>query len=124
MTPSDFSPLSYIPVLITFAIVGGFAYFSLAATHILGPKRYDPVKHDTYECGIDYIGDSRQQFSVKFYLVAVLFVLFDLEIVYMYPWAVNFRELGGFGLASMGIFLVILTVGLLYEWKKGALEWE
>ncbi|GBE29243.1 NAD(P)H-quinone oxidoreductase subunit 3 [bacterium BMS3Bbin04] len=118
------TPLDYVPVLITFAIIGGFAYFALAATHILGPKKYDPIKQDTYECGVDYVGDSRQRFSVKFYLVAVLFVIFDLEVVFMYPWAVNFKELGFYGLGAMSIFLVILTVGLLYEWKKGALEWE
>jgi NADH-quinone oxidoreductase subunit A len=104
--------------------VGGFAWFALLLTHLLGPKKYDPIKQDTYECGVDYVGDSRARFSVKFYLVAVLFVLFDLEVVFMYPWAVNFRQLGAFGLATMGIFLVLLFVGLLYEWKKGALEWE
>lgn len=119
MLPSDF-----IPVLLTFAVVGGFAGIALLATHLLGPKRYSPEKQDTYECGIDYRGDSRKRFSVKFYLVAVLFVLFDLEVVFMYPWAVNFRKLGLFGLVSMGIFLAILTIGLLYEWKKGALEWD
>ncbi|MDP8206974.1 MAG: NADH-quinone oxidoreductase subunit A [Candidatus Electryonea clarkiae] len=119
MTPNDF-----LPVLITFFVVGGFAGITLIATHILGPKRYSKEKHDIYECGLDYIGDSRKPFSVKFYLVAVLFVIFDLEVVFMYPWAVNFRHLGLFGFVSMGIFLVILTVGLLYEWKKGALEWE
>ena len=117
-------PLDFIPVLFVFAIVGGFAWFALWATHMLGPKRYDPVKQDTYECGLDYVDDARSRFSVKFYLVAVLFVIFDLEVVFMYPWAVNFRHLGLFGLVNMGIFLFILTVGLLYEWKKGALEWE
>ena len=117
-------PQDFVPVLLTFAVVGGFAGIALVAAHILGPKVYSPIKHDTYECGVDYVGDSRSRFSVKFYLVAVLFVMFDLEVVFMYPWAVNFRTLGVFGLATMGIFLVILTVGLLYEWKKGALEWE
>ncbi len=117
-------PLDFVPVLITFGIVGGFAWFSLWATHILGPTRYTPTKQDIYECGLDYRGDARQRFSIKYYLVGVLFLLFDLEIVFMYPWAVNFRHLGVYGLVTMGIFLVILTVGLLYEWKKGALEWE
>ncbi|MBS1262402.1 MAG: NAD(P)H-quinone oxidoreductase subunit 3 [Calditrichaeota bacterium] len=119
MTPGD-----YLPILIVFGIVGGFAYFSLALTHLLGPRRYAPIKQDTYECGVDYVGDSRQRFSVKFYLVAVLFLIFDLEVVFMYPWAVNVRTLGWFGFVTMTIFLVLLTVGLLYEWKKGALEWE
>ncbi len=119
MTPHDF-----VPVVITFVVVGGFAAFALIVTHLLGPKRYSPEKHDTYECGIDYRGDSRARFPVKFYLIAVLFVLFDLEVVFMYPWAVNFRYLGLFGFVTMGIFLLLLTVGLLYEWKKGALEWE
>jgi len=117
-------PQDFVPVLITFAIVGGFAAVALIAAHLLGPKAYSPVKQDTYECGVDYVGDSRTRFSVKFYLVAVLFVMFDLEVVFMYPWAVNFRSLGVFGFVSMAIFLLILTVGLLYEWKKGALEWE
>lgn len=117
-------PRDFIPVLITFVIVGGFAYFALLLTHILGPKKYSKVKHDTYECGVDYVGDSRTRFSVKFYLVAVLFVIFDLEVVFMYPWAVNFRQLGLFGFVTMSIFLLVLTIGLLYEWKKGALEWE
>jgi len=117
-------PRDFVPVLFTFILVGGATYIILALTHILGPKVYDPVKQDTYECGVDYRGDSRSRFSVKFYLVAVLFVMFDLEVVFMYPWAVNFRKLGWFGLTTMGIFLVLLFVGLLYEWKKGALEWE
>lgn len=117
-------PRDFVPVLITFGLVGGFTLFAIVVTHLLGPKRYDPVKHDTYECGVDYVGDSRQRFSVKFYLVAVLFVMFDLEVVFMYPWAVNFRQLGWFGLTTMGIFLILLFAGLLYEWKKGALEWE
>lgn len=117
-------PRDYIPVLLTFLVVGGFAWIALLATHLLGPKRYDPVKMDTYECGLDYRDDARSRFSIKFYLVAVLFVIFDLEVVFMYPWAVVFRNLGVFGLLTMGVFLVILTVGLLYEWKKGALEWE
>ncbi len=118
------APIAFIPVLITFFIVGGFAYFALVATHLLGPKRYSKEKHDTYECGIDYRGDSRSRFSIKFYLVAVLFVVFDLEVVFMYPWAVNFRHLGWYGLITMGVFLILLTIGLLYEWKKGALEWD
>ncbi|MBD3165640.1 NADH-quinone oxidoreductase subunit A [bacterium] len=119
MTPQDF-----VPILITFLVVGGFAIISLIASHLLGPKRFSPVKQDTYECGVDYVGDSRKRFSVKFYLVAVLFLIFDLEVVFMYPWAVNFRELGLYGFWTMGVFLLILTIGLLYEWKKGALEWE
>ncbi len=117
-------PADFLPVLITFLIVGGFAAFSLIATHLLGPKVYSKEKMDIYECGLDYSGDSRQKFSVKYYLVAVLFLLFDLEVVFMYPWAVNFRHLGLFGFVTMSIFLGILTIGLLYEWKKGALEWD
>ena len=117
-------PQDFIPVLFTFAIVGGFAWIALGATHLLGPKRYDPIKHDTYECGVDYVGDSRTRFSVKFYLVAVLFVMFDLEVVFMYPWAVMFKRLGLFGFMEMGVFILILLVGYAYVWKKGALEWE
>lgn len=115
---------SYLPVIIQMLVALGFAGFVLAATHILGPKRYDPVKMDTYECGIDYHGNARTRFSVKFYLIAVLFVLFDIEVIFLYPWAINLRELAWEGFWGMIIFLGVLTLGLLFVWRKGALEWE
>ena len=114
----------YIPIIIQMVIAIGFAGFVLVVTHILGPKRFDRTKFDTYECGIPYKGDARQRFSVKFYLVAVIFVLFDIEVVFLYPWAVNFRKLGLFGFVEMMIFIAVLLVGLAYVWKVGALEWE
>jgi NADH-quinone oxidoreductase subunit A len=92
--------------------------------YLLSPKHPDPEKLSTYECGFDPFGDSRSPFDVRVYLVAILFILFDLETAFLVPWAVVFRQLGLFGLISMGIFLVLLTVGFIYEWKKGALEWE
>jgi len=92
--------------------------------YLLGPKRPDPAKLSAYECGFESFSDSRAPFDVRFYLVAILFVIFDLETAFLVPWAVVFRELGWFGLITMGIFLALLTVGFIYEWKKGALEWE
>ena len=114
----------YIPIAIQMAIAIGFAGFVLIVTHLLGPKRFDKRKLDTYECGIPYQGDSRARFSIKFYLIAVLFVLFDIEVVFLYPWAINFMKLGMFGFVEMMVFLAILLVGLVYVWKKGALEWD
>lgn len=114
----------YIPIAIQMAIALGFAGFVLLVTHILGPKRFDKRKLDTYECGLPYKGDSRTRFSIKFYLIAVIFVIFDIEVVFLYPWAVNFKKLGLFGFIEMMIFIAVLLVGLVYVWKKGALEWE
>jgi NADH-quinone oxidoreductase subunit A len=90
----------------------------------VGPKSTNPAKEDPFESGNPPRGDARIRFSVKFYLVAMLFLIFDLEVVFLYPWAIYFRQLGIFGLVQMGIFLVILTVGYVYVWKKGALEWD
>ena len=114
----------YIPILIQIAIAVGFGAFVLLVTHFLGPKRFDAQKLDTYECGIPLTGDARARFSIKFYLIAMLFVLFDIEVVFLYPWAVNFRKLGVFGFIEMMIFIAVLLVGFAYVWKKGALEWE
>lgn len=114
----------YLPVLIFMVI--GLIIGCIAPTlgYLLGPKRPDPEKLSTYECGFDAFSDSRSPFDVRFYLVAILFILFDLETAFLVPWAVVFRKLGWFGLASMGVFLGLLTVGFIFEWKKGALEWE
>jgi NADH-quinone oxidoreductase subunit A len=115
----------YIPVvfLLFLGVVVGAVMVSLS--HWLGPKTSRDLAHDSpYESGILPTGDARRRFNVKFYIVAMLFILFDVEIVFIFPWAVQFQRLGGFGLFAMMLFLVILTIGLVYEWRKGALEWD
>ncbi|MCX7835296.1 MAG: NADH-quinone oxidoreductase subunit A [bacterium] len=114
----------YLPVVIQLLIAIGFAAFVLIVTHILGPKRYDPIKHDTYECGVDYYGNAQRKFAIKFYIISVLFVLFDVEVIFLYPWAINLVDLGWQGFWGMFVFLGILTFAILFAWKKGALEWE
>jgi NADH-quinone oxidoreductase subunit A len=92
--------------------------------YLLSPKKPYPAKLSAYECGFPAFNDSRSPFDVRYYLVAILFIVFDLETAFLVPWAVQFRYLGWFGMVAMGIFLLLLTVGFIYEWKKGALEWE
>ena len=96
----------------------------MAVGRLTGSHKPDPEKLSEYECGFPAFEDSRAQFDVRFYLVAILFIIFDLEIAFLFPWAVVLDEIGGFGLAAMGLFLLILVIGFIYEWKKGALEWE
>ena len=91
---------------------------------LLGPQRPDPAKSSPYECGFEAFEDARMKFDVRYYLVAILFILFDLEIAFLFPWAVVLKEIGMFGFVGMLVFLAILVVGFVYEWKKGALEWE
>ena len=98
----------------------GFIFINFLAA----PKNPDPEKLSAYECGFEAFSDSRIQFDVRFYLVAILFIIFDLEIAFLFPWAISLGKIGIFGFASMMIFLFILTVGFIYEWKKGALDWE
>lgn len=114
----------YIPILIVFIFSAGLALFFIIFSHIMGPRRETVEKLMTYECGIDPIGDARHRFSVKFFLIAIIFLVFDVEVVFLYPWAVLFRKLGMFGFIEMMIFLVVLILGLYYVWKRGALEWE
>ncbi|MBE9608480.1 NADH-quinone oxidoreductase subunit A [Chitinilyticum piscinae] len=119
---------SYFPVLL-FLVVGvlvGVAPLVLGwgVGKVLGTVRPDPEKLSPYECGFEPSGDSRMQFDVRYYLVAILFILFDLEVAFLVPWAVVLKEIGLFGFISMMIFLAILVVGFVYEWMKGALEWE
>ena len=114
----------YLPVLL-FIVVGiviGVA--PMAIGKILGPHRPDPEKLSPYECGFEAFEDARMKFDVRYYLVAILFILFDLEIAFLFPWAVSLDAIGFFGFAAMMIFLAILVVGFVYEWKKGALDWE
>ncbi len=114
----------YFPILMVFAVALGFVVVTLLATHFLGPKRKTEVKDEAFECGIESIGDARSPVSIKYFLVAILFVLFDVEVIFMYPWAVNFKELGVKGLLEMFTFMAVLFVGLMYIFKKGALKWE
>ncbi len=114
----------YFPLLVIFALAAAVILALLFIAAKIGPKSTNPAKADPFESGNPPRGDAHIRFSVKFYLVAMLFLIFDLEVVFLYPWAIYFRQLGIFGLVQMGIFLVILTVGYIYVWKKGALEWD
>ncbi|RLA86110.1 MAG: NADH-quinone oxidoreductase subunit A [Deltaproteobacteria bacterium] len=96
----------------------------LVFSHLLGPRRVDPVKASPYECGVLTIGPTHETIPIKYYIVAMLFLVFDLEVVYLYPWATVFRDLGGFAFVEMLVFVFILLMGLIYVWRKGALEWE
>ena len=114
----------YFPILL-FLLVGlGVGVAPMALGKLLGPSNPDPEKLSPYECGFEAFEDARMKFDVRYYLVAILFILFDLEIAFLFPWAVVIDEIGFFGYASMMVFLAILVVGFVYEWKKGALEWE
>lgn len=116
--------IDFIPILMQFGLAAGFVGATIFISSLLGPKRSSRNKDKNFESGIESIGNARTPFSVKYFLVAILFVLFDIEVIFMYPWAVNFRELGTDGLWKMGIFLLIVVVGLLYEMKRKALDWE
>jgi NADH-quinone oxidoreductase subunit A len=114
----------YLPIAVLLIFAGGFAILAVAIGHIFGPKRPTSRKLAPYESGMQPIGPGTRRMPVRFYLIAVLFILFDIEVVFFLPWAVVFRQLGVFGLIEMFIFIVILLVGYVYAWKKGALEWE
>ncbi|HEX6801173.1 MAG TPA: NADH-quinone oxidoreductase subunit A [Candidatus Binatia bacterium] len=114
----------FFPLVVIFGLAAVVVVALLLVASKVGPKSLSAVKADPFESGNPPRGDARMRFSVKFYLVAMLFLIFDLEVVFLYPWAIYFRELGVFGLVQMGIFLVILTIGYAYVWKKGALEWD
>lgn len=114
----------YFSVLLLLIIAVGMAVMFVFMSQALGPKKYDRVKYSVYECGVDPFTSAAVRVSVKFYLIALLFLLFDLETAFLYPWAVLFRKLGLFGFIEMVVFVGILLVGLVYAWKKGALEWQ
>jgi NADH-quinone oxidoreductase subunit A len=116
--------LDYLPILILVILAALFAAGSVLLSSLLGPRRPNPEKLSPYECGVEPVGTAREQFSVKFYLVAMLFIIFDMEIVFLYPWAVVFQQLRLYGLMAMGSFLLVLLVGYFYVWKKGGLEWD
>ena len=114
----------YFPILL-FIIVGlGLGVILLSVGTLLAPNRPNPEKLSPYECGFEAFEDARMKFDVRYYLVAILFILFDLEIAFLFPWAIVLQQIGWFGMVAMMIFLGILVVGFIYEWKKGALEWE
>ena len=114
----------YLPILIFIGIAVGLASVILTTSYIVARQRPDAEKISAYECGFDAFDDARGQFDVRFYLVAILFIIFDLEAAFLFPWAISLGQIGMFGFWSMMGFLGILTIGFIYEWKKGALEWE
>jgi len=114
----------YLPVLIMFLVAGAVVASMVNAGRIFGPRNRTETKLEPFECGNVSSGSAWGRFSVRFYLTAILFIIFDVEVVFMYPWALVFRDLGWFGMSTMGIFISILALGLVYEWRKGALEWE
>ena len=118
------TPVSYLPIIFQMIVALGFVVVTMIATHLLGPKRKTKDKLTPFESGIEVIGNARQPFSIKYFLVAILFVLFDIEVIFMYPWAVNFREMGMEGLIEMFIFMGTLLLGFIYIVKKKALDWE
>ena len=114
----------YLPIILFLIIALGLSTFFVVINFILAPQKPDPEKLSAYECGFEPFDDSRMEFDVRFYLVAILFIIFDLEIAFLFPWAISLGGIGILGFWSMMFFLGVLTIGFIYEWKKGALEWE
>jgi NADH-quinone oxidoreductase subunit A len=114
----------YLPLVIFIAVALGLGLALLSAPFLVAYKQPDPEKLSAYECGFNAFDDARMKFDVRFYLVAILFIIFDLEVAFLFPWAIVFGQLGVYGFWSMMVFLGVLTVGFAYEWKKGALEWD
>lgn len=114
----------YLPILVFIIVAVLFGVVMLVAGYIFAPHRPDDEKLSPYECGFEAFEDTRMKFDVRYYLVAILFIIFDLEIAFLFPWAVALKEIGGLGFWAMMMFLAVLVVGFIYEWKKGALEWE
>jgi len=118
---------NYLPILIVFILAAGFVFVSLILSHFVGPRINNKVKMMPYESGVDPVGETRIRFSIRFFLIALLFIIFDIEIVFLYPWAVVFKDfltMGSFIFFEMVVFLFILAFGFVYVWKNGALEWE
>ncbi len=116
--------IEYLPILMFIGIAVAVSIIAVAASWIVGRQKPDVEKNSAYECGFEPFSDARSKFDVRFYLVSILFIIFDLEVAFLFPWAVSLGAIGMFGFWSMVIFLAVLTVGFIYEWKKGALEWE
>jgi NADH-quinone oxidoreductase subunit A len=117
-------PQDYIPILIQTLVVLGFVVTTMVLTHFLGPKRFSRAKLENFECGIEGLGNARSPFSVKYFLIAILFVLFDVEVIFMYPWAVIFKLLGKEGFIEMLLFMILVLAGFIYILLKGALKWD
>ncbi len=116
--------LAYLPLIVFVGVAGVIGLVLLVVAFIVAYKEPNPEKLSAYECGFNAFDDARMKFDIRFYLVAILFIIFDLEVSFLFPWAVAFGRLGLFGFLSMMLFLAVLTVGFIYEWKKGALEWD
>jgi NADH-quinone oxidoreductase subunit A len=123
-TPMDAMLANYLPILIFLGIAVAISGFVVVASVIVARQRPDVEKTSAYECGFEAFDDARHKFDVRFYLVAILFIIFDLEVAFLFPWAVTLGNIGVYGFWSMMVFLIVLTIGFVYEWKKGALEWE
>ena len=115
---------NYLPNLIFLGVAGGLSVLLMTLGFLFGPSKPDAEKLSAYECGFEAFEDSRIKFDVRYYLVAILFIVFDLEIAFLFPWAVSLNRIGVLGIAAVGVFLLILVVGFIYEWKRGALEWD
>lgn len=123
MAPQEFL-IEYLPILIFMGIAAVMSVAMIAGSLLLGKQKPDSEKLSAYECGFDAFTDARNKFDVRFYLVCLLFIIFDLEIAFLFPWAISLGEIGLFGFWSMMLFLGVLTIGFIYEWNKGALDWE
>ena len=114
----------YLPLVVFLAVSLGFMGVLMLTPFLVAVRNPDPEKVSAYECGFNAFDDARMKFDVRFYLVSILFIIFDLEIAFLFPWAIAFKKIGAFGFWSMMVFLAVLTIGFIYEWKKGALEWD
>lgn len=124
MNTASYLPSDYIPIFIQLALALGFIITTMLVTHSIGPKRHSQKKDDPFECGIPAQGDARAPISIKYFLIAILFVLFDVEVIFLYPWAVNFLKLGTTGFIQMILFMGLLLAGFYYVIRKGVLNWE
>jgi NADH-quinone oxidoreductase subunit A len=115
---------AYLPIVVFVAVAAGLGLALMVAPFVVAYRNPDPEKLSAYECGFNAFDDARMKFDVRFYLVAILFIIFDLEVAFLFPWAITFGGLGALGFWSMMVFLAVLTIGYVYEWKKGALEWD
>jgi NADH-quinone oxidoreductase subunit A len=118
------TPIDYLAIFFQFLVAAGFVGTTMIVSHMAGPKRKTADKLESFECGIEGEGNARMPFSIRYFLTAILFVMFDVEVIFMYPWAVNFRALGAVGFYEMLLFVGTLLLGFVYIWKKGALKWE
>ncbi len=114
---------AYLPILIFVLVAAAFPVVTLVVARLVRPSNPDPVKLSSYECGIETVGEARDRYSINYYLISVLFVVFDVEVIFLFPWAVRYKQLALYGFVSMATFLLILLIGYAYAWKKGALEW-